>query len=73
MGRATSNGNEANSMMKHASDMPTLRIETRVVVICDPTPYHLDHGGTPYSCWELLQLTLATKGHFVPKLDNGLH
>jgi len=40
MGRATSKGNEAESNMKDPSD-----IRTRVVAICGPTLYQLDHGG----------------------------
>ena len=42
MGRATSNGNEAKSKMKHPSDMSTPRFEIPVVVICGSTHYHLD-------------------------------
>jgi len=46
MDRATSDGNEAKSMMKHNLDVPTrAEIQTQVVVICDPTRYRLDRGG----------------------------
>ena len=42
MGRATSKGNEVKDEIRfrYAHD----EIRTQVVVICDPTPYQLDHG-----------------------------
>ena len=47
MGRVTSKANEAKSKMKDPPDMPHAEVRTRMVVICGPTPYQLDHGGAP--------------------------
>jgi len=50
MGRATSEVTEANSKMKQPFRYANAEIRTRVVVICGPTRYQLDHGSDNKKC-----------------------
>ena len=54
MGRTTSKGNEAKVKDETPFRYAHAEIQTRVVVICDPTRYQLDHGGALSLLYEVL-------------------